>query len=1114
MTKVTRVVAAIAAVCPALALHAVDWGADNVAVLSTADATETLSGEQSLKGVNVTAANVTLAAEDGASLALGACGLTNSAAGTVWGWPATLGAVSSIAINNVTSTAQTWYNATGSSLAITAPITGTDIYFQGRGRVDVYCTNNLSRYAFVGGNNGGDLGRVQVWLHPGSQLVKDGGTVDCSCTAEGTTSASIWGVHLNGVTNDCNFLVGTHNAGTPSGFFVEAGTTNLIKGSYKSQWANQSTVGIAGHLTIQGGVTITSIGNPQGRWCPFGNDSTFANGYLKVENKPMTVNRLMLQRGTLELAVAGNKAVTRGLFISGGLLKTSVADAFKLSDYNKVKMTGGTWDLCGNDQGVQLFCGNGGTVTSETAATLHMAYNDYFYDYNAAQSSSPALGLGTNATVCTTAFAGGASLSKEGTLDLYIATESSSTGTLAVTTGRLIMSRADINTHYPGTTITRKRGSWPNASAVEVRGGTLVMENEVAFGARTPIYAMGGTIELPEGVSVSVVAVRVTDGAGGWTEIRGSCGGPDSSAAVKPKYPGTDTYVFSGTGVALVGASLPDGWPAATTEADWTQQGADSLVATADNWDPATANVYDGSLLAHFASGAEASLAAHDYTYMKGVDIAATNFTFLAGEDTTLFLGALGLTNTVPGVTWGWPVSIGAFSQVWWVGTNSTMDITAPISGSGDISFYGRGRVDVYSTNALSGVVHVGISNDQSTTPLGEVSVYLHPGARLVTEGATINIACRNGWGLHLMGNTIDGNVVAGTQNAAPAAALFVEEGTTNVINGFLNTQFANESPNNIAGHLTVRGGMRVGGDAAMGRWRPFGNGSWCDNGYLKVVDRPLSGNRIMLERGTLELAVEGNTVSTRGLFISGKGRLKTSVADAFRLSGNNKVKMTGGTWDLCGKDQGVSLFCGNGGTVTSETAATLHVAYNNYFFDANSNPSSNPALGLGTNATVCTTVFAGGAGLSKEGTLDLYIAAVSGTTGTLAVANGRLIMSREDGTAKYTGTAFDKTLGSWPAASAVTVTGGVLVVEHATAFGRQADMTLGPNGTLDLDYSGVMRIHDLYLLDSNGVPVRQPIGGTWGAVGSGARHTSSLITGTGQILPVGEGLGATIIIR
>ena len=45
----------------------------------------------------------------------------------------------------------------------------------------------------------------------------------------------------------------------------------------------------------------------------------------------------------------------------------------------------------------------------------------------------------------------------------------------------------------------------------------------------------------------------------------------------------------------------------------------------------------------------------------------------------------------------------------------------------------------------------------------------------------------------------------------------------------------------------------------------------------------------------------------------------------------------------------------------------------------------------------MCTTAFAGGAGLSQEGALDLNIAAESATTGTLAVAKGRLIMSKAD---------------------------------------------------------------------------------------------------------------------
>ena len=1082
----------------ALTVSAVEWGADNFATFDVAGTTETLSGSQALKGVKVTAADVTLAADDGAMLTLGAGGFTNTAAGTIWNWPTTLGAN------------QIWYTAEGASLTVNAPLTGAKtLTFYGKGRVDVYSTNTISGTVRVGTGNEGDNGYVLVYLHPGAKLVQDGGTVNI-----GTRVSN--GLHLMGGTHNCNFIAGTQNTGNPGAFFIEPDTTNVITGSFTTQYANESPMSIAGHLTVRGGMTVGG-GNASGRWRPFGAGSSCNNGYLKVENNPLSANRLMLERGTLELAVAGNKAETRGLYISGGLLKTTVTNAFRLSDNNKVKMTGGTWDLCGNDQGVKLFCGLGGMVTSDTAATLHVAYNEYFFDSRSGRDSNPALGLGTNVTVCTTAFTGGAGLSKEGSLDLYIAGTSSSTGTLAVTTGRLIMSKADSNAKYPGTTISKTRGSWSNASAVEVRGGTLVIENDAAFGARTPILVYGGTIELAEGVILPVTAIRVTDGNGGWTEIRGTCGGPESDATNKPKYPGTDTYIFAGAGKVLDGASLPDGWPAATDEADWVQQGADNLVATAGNWDPATANVYGGSLLAHFSGGTEARLAAHDFTYLKGVDVTAANFNFWAEEDTTLFLGALGLTNKATGVVWNWPTSIGVFNQVWWLDENSTMELRAPIGGSGRLDFYGRGRVDIYSTNSLSGEVRVGISNDQSPTPRGEVQVYLHPGAKLTTANASINLSCRSGWGLHLMGNVIDCPIVFGTQNYASPSALFVEAGTTNVINGSLASQWLNQSMIGIAGHLTVRGGMTVTSIVnAQGRLTPFGSSSTYANGYLKVEELPLVANRIMLPRGTIELAAAGNKLETRGLFITG-GTLKTSAADAFRISDNNKVKMTSGTWDLCGNDQGVKLFCGLGGTVTSETAATLHVAYDTYFFDSvfkNGAPNSEPALGLGTNATVCTSVFTGGAGLSKEGALDLYIAAESSTTGTLSVANGRLVMSKADGTATYPGTTYAKTLGAWTNAVAVVVTGGTLKVEHPAAFGRQTCLSVGPSGTLDLDYNGVMRVFEFDLLDNAGVPVQKSISGTWGAIGSGASHETSLITGTGLVMPLGDGLGMMIIFR
>ena len=499
---------------------------------------------------------------------------------------------------------------------------------------------------------------------------------------------------------------------------------------------------------------------------------------------------------------------------------------------------------------------------------------------------------------------------------------------------------------------------------------------------------------------------------------------------------------------------------------------------------------------------------------LKGVKVTAANVTLAAEDGAMLTLGACGFTNTAAGTVWNWPTTLGA-NQIWYTADGASLTLNAPLTGAKDLTFYGKGRVDVYSTNTITGTVNVGTDNSVAA---GTVQVYLYPGAKLVEDGKNVTVGANYGYGLHLMGGTNNCNFTVGTANSTAPGGLFVAAGKTNVIVGSFVTQYRNKSVMGVAGHLTIRGGVTATSvQNSQGLWSPFGNSATYANGYLKVEGKPLTANRLAMDRGTLELAVAGNKAETRGLYISGSGVLKTSAADAFKLSDSNKVKMTGGTWDLCGNDQGVKLFCGLGGTVTSETAAKLHVGNSEYFIDAvfsSGKPASSPALDLGTNATVCTTAFTGGSGLSMEGSLDLYVAGTSTSTGTLAVTAGRLVMSKADNNASYPGTAIKKTLGAWPAASGVVVTGGVLVVEHAAAFGKGTDMTLGPGGTLNLDYSGVMRVHDLYLLDANGVPVRQTLGSTWGAVGSGASHTSSLITGTGLILPVGEGIGMTIIFR
>ena len=1063
--------------------------------------------DYAFKGVLAERADFTFDAEAGAKpVTLGAGGFTNTAGGVTWGWPTVLGPAGSRALNGVTTTAQTWYNAEGKTLAITAPLSEGNVYFQGRGRVDVYSTNTIET-AFVGASNSGEPGKVKVYVQPGAQLVKEGGTVNCSCAVGSSGEGYLYGVHLMGGTHKYNFIVGTHNNANPSGFFVEANTTNVIEGSFNTQWGNQSSVGIAGHLTIKGGFSHGG-GNAQGGWYPFCNSGTFKNGYLKIAEKPATANRVIINRGTLELAAAGNKFNTRGLYVSAGTLKTTVANAFKIADDNKLQLTGSAvWDLTGIDQGVKLFCGNGGTVTSATAAQLHVGNSTYFFDSSfdsttKKPASSPALNMGTNVTVCSTVFSDAAGLADDGLLDLYIAAANTSTGKLTVTSGRLILSAANSAEKFPGTSFTKTQGSWQGR--VEVTGGTLVIEHGAAFGPNSEVYVSGGSIELAEGVVLPAMSLHVTDGQGGWTTYRGTCGGAASGAAQQPTLPGGEP-VFSGTGTICVGATLPDGWPTTATPANWVEQGADKLVTTAANWDPSTASIYDGSLFARIAAGTQAKLPDNDFAFIQGLTVSQPNFSFAPGMGTMLFLGKAGLTNTTTGVVWEWPSSISAFEPLWWLAKNSTMELRAPLAGTGKLKIWGGGRLDVYSTNTIQGTVYVGNNNDQTANPVGEVSVYLHPGATLAVKGGTVSIGCRGGWGLHLMGNTLDCNVIAGTQNTSTPAALFVDAGTTNVINGSFTTQFANNSYMGVAGHLTLRGGAKFQHDksAAMQRFRPVNAAT----GTLRIENKPVDSRLCEVAYGRFELATAGNVFHDPGLWLNG-GKVLIDADNALVAQGqtsgdkNNNVALSSGTFDLNGHDVQVDAVNAQGGTVTSATPAQFRVKDDRlHSYSGQLSSYVKPYLSTGT---VCRTVFTGQAGLRKEGSLDFYIAAVNSSTGTLTVTKGKLVMSDYSASATYPGTTITKSYGAWRAGT-VEVTGGTLLVEHKEAFSKDTRLDVA-GGTVEVSAGVTARVGELWI---DGVKQRP---GTYGGSDSGAKNKLSCFTGTGMI-NVLSGSGLTIYI-
>jgi len=155
--------------------------------------------------------------------------------------------------------------------------------------------------------------------------------------------------------------------------------------------------------------------------------------------------------------------------------------------YQRLNMMGGNvnhkWDLCGCDQSLDGLGTIGGSeITSKRPATLHLIDTWMQYGWQ-----------GTNRCSFTEAV----SFSYEGTKWTRLEGASSSTGTVQVTRGELIVSET---------------GSWANAGGAVVQGGKLTVRNKRAFGAKTGVkLSSQGKLNLTYGGTMKVKSL-VVDG--------------------------------------------------------------------------------------------------------------------------------------------------------------------------------------------------------------------------------------------------------------------------------------------------------------------------------------------------------------------------------------------------------------------------------------------------------------------------------------------------------------------------------------------------------------------------------------------------------------------------
>lgn len=531
--------------------------------------------------------------------------------------------------------------------------------------------------------------------------------------------------------------------------------------------------------------------------------------------------------------------------------------------------------------------------------------------------------------------------------------------------------------------------------------------------------------------------------------------------AEKPVAPG---LYRAGSGLPWLtgdGELLVMGSGGAPAEATWTGAGADDKVSTALNWDGGvTPDLDGGCVTATFATGGPTEMDRR--AYFAGV-ILSNGFSFTGTE--ALLLGANGLriadATAATTYTIASPLMAAANAR-YYVGTNTTLNLTGPIASvAGSVpTFAGSGAVNFKATSTTA--VNINLNGD--TLPAGATTKSPKPGvytgeadnafggaggttfadlmaSKLVFSGDQVQdrafeTRCAKNdqdYGISLK----DGNITfnAKVEHKSNNLHLYLTRGKTATFNAELRTSSALYCSTS---------------------WGSSGYADVICNAHLHVGDRFGIPQWMRVTLNTTTNRINGNAGSQTGVIRCGCAY----AIDYHNGSGGGTFIYPSGsfTLDLGGHDQGVGCIYArsNGGTITSETPATLHLRddymipyYDSGLVDAAGNMIAAPGY---TNYVV----FTGCASFSKEGKYTNRLKRVSTTFGDLTVMKSRLEFAPE---------------ASWLNASNLIVKGtGLFTLDDRTSaqgqpFGKHFDVHVeGTSAKIELNNTIPMVVRDLYV--------------------------------------------------
>ena len=683
---------------------------------------------------------------------------------------------------------------------------------------------------------------------------------------------------------------------------------------------------------------------------------------------------------------------------------------------------------------------------------------------------------------------------------------------------------------------TYDNATYKGQAGFAVSAGTLRFADGATLTAKSIVTAAAGaTLAFGTGAcSVAGGSITVADGAtfaleDGWMQsVASGVLTIEGEAIADGQYmAGKAGSPITGRGLLLVG---PQTDPAPDPHV-WTGGGATTSLTDPDNWDLAP-NFIDGSLLATFPADAQVSLPATDVCRLRGIRFAGESPSFTLTGGGRVYLGADGLTalGAESEVTIDTPVTFEKDLTI--CVTNKLILTENGVLSAMDLStiltLACGGSVEIRSSNPCLGIVKAsGTIHVYADNALGDAR------ATFIQTGGTANDV------LVLHGCSLD--CVIDLRGGSRLSHLRAQEGVS-FLNGLVKpTGGPNEERFACmpGAELHFRGGVTYTGSNNGASWSPVSSYT------IHVDDKPMVSTRIALggvdsgDEGALYLNVASNRFPRGVVFRNANAKsnvLYTTVPYALYADGTSDdtsgvtfgETAANAVWDLCGCDQGAGVFFSRttAAVVTSETPATLHLVDNalNYVKTSELGSSYLKVSLLGTASQVDRTCFAGAAGFSKEGSYTHYMMGTSTSAGTVAVAKGRLIFTKEssnsiilpqektltDAGDENDAYVFTPLTGSWRNASEVVISGGVLELEHSRVFGKTTDVRfVGDAGRLQLDAGVKQRCH---FLEIGGV--RQELG-TWGGPESSAEHKSELFTGTGVLAVYGDGdPGLTLILR